>query len=143
VGGAVVDNLKMTEISLTKNIIIQYFVWYFLDQPLRILKGWKDLLLFNLNFFSIPILLKSFFSPWRKYQVSYGRGFDAARYFEAFVSNLIFRVLGMIMKSVLIISWFFIEIIILFVGAICFVFWLIIPFLLILGLFFSFKSLFL
>ena len=131
----------MADTLLSRNIVVQYFSWYFFDQPLAILKGWKNLLLFNLNFFSIPVLLKSFFSPWRKYQVSYGRGFDAPRYLEAFLSNLIFRFLGMILRIILIFLGLFLEVLIFFLGAILFLLWLISPFLLIFGLMLGFKFL--
>lgn len=132
----------MTEISLGRNILIQYFIWYFYDQSLLILKAWKNFLLFNLNFFSVPVLLKSFFSPWKRYEVSYGRGFAVSRYFEAFFSNSIFRVLGMILRSVLIILGLLIEALILLFGLSVFIFWVVLPFLLIVGLFQGFKLLF-
>jgi len=131
----------MAKAFLTRNIILQHFTWYFFDQSLSILKGWKNFLLFNLNFFSIPILLKSLFSPWRKYQVSYGRGFDALHYLEALFSNLIFRVLGMILRIILIVSGLFFEVLIFFLGAIVFLFWLTLPFLLIFGLVLGFNFL--
>ena len=79
----------MADIFLSQNIFIQYFLWYFHDVPKEILKGWRNFLVFNFNYFSIPLLLKTFFSHWRQYKWSYGRGFDIARYLEAFFSNLI------------------------------------------------------
>ena len=88
--------------SLQQNILISYLIWYFFDVPREILRGWKNFLFFNLNYFSIPILLKTFFSHWRQYKWSYGRGFDISRYLEAFFSNLISRILGAIMRAILI-----------------------------------------
>lgn len=144
----------MAEISLTKpssreflslpgkNILIQYLIWYFFDVPREILKGWKNFLIFNLNYFSLPSLFKTFFSHWRQYKWSYGRGFDISRYFEAFFSNLISRVLGAIMRAVLIFIGVLCEILIFLFGLILFLGWLILPVLLIVGLIFSFKIIF-
>jgi len=132
----------MVEVSLTKNILVQYLIWYFFDVPKEILRGWKNFLLFNLNYFSFFLLLKTFFSHWRQYRWSYGRGFDISRYLEAFFSNLISRILGAIMRTVLISIGIITEIFIILVGAIMFFGWIFIPVFIIFGLYFSFKFLF-
>lgn len=123
------------------NILIQYLIWHFFDAPKNILKGWKNFLLFNLDYFSVIPLLKTLFSPWKKYKVSYGRGFDIGKYFEALLSNLIFRILGAIIRIFLIIIGLFVEIFIVFVGIMTFFGWLILPAILVLGLIFGFKIL--
>ncbi len=124
-----------------ENILIQYFNWQFFDVPKKLIKAWKNFLLFNLNYFSIPLLIKTLFAPWRKYKMSYGRGFDVGRYFEALLSNLIFRILGAIIRIFLIIIGLFVEIFIIFGGIIIFFGWLVLPIFLILGLIFGFKVL--
>ncbi len=73
--------------------------------------------------------------------MSYGRGFDVGRYFEALLSNLIFRILGAIIRIFLIIIGLFVEIFIIFGGIIIFFGWLVLPIFLILGLIFGFKVL--
>ncbi len=125
-----------------QNIFFQWIFWQFFEVPKNILKAWRNFLKFNLNYFSIPLLLKTFFSPWRRYKVSYGKGFDIGRYFEALFSNLIFRFLGAIMRSFLIIIGLLAEIFIIIGGIIIFFGWLVLPALLILGLIFGFKVLF-
>lgn len=120
-----------------QNIFFQWFFWQFLEVPGNILKAWKNFLKFNLNYFSTPLLLKTFFSPWRRYQVFYGKGFDVGRYFEALFSNLIFRILGAVMRSFLIILGLLVEIFIIFAGIIIFFSWLALPALLIGGLIFG------
>jgi hypothetical protein len=129
------------EVAQKQNIISQWMVWQFFDVPREILKGWKNFLKFNLNYFSVPLLLRTLFSPWRRYKVSYGKGFDISRYLEALFSNLIFRTLGAIMRSFLIIIGLLVEIFLVFAGIIVFFGWLILPVLLIAGLIFGFKVL--
>jgi len=132
----------MATLSTRQNILIKYSIWYFFDVPREILLGWKNFLVFNFNYFSVFLLLKTFFSPWREYRWSYGRGFDVGRYFEAFFSNLVSRILGAIMRSILIIFGIFTEIFIFICGAILFFGWLLVPIFIFLGLRFSFKILF-
>ena len=124
-----------------QNILFQWLSWQFFDVPKEILKAWKNFLKFNLNYFSTPLLLKTFFSPWRRYKMSYGKGFDIGRYLEAFFSNLIFRFLGAIMRSFLIILGLLVEVFIFFCGIIIFLGWLVLPILLIFGLYHGFRIL--
>lgn len=124
-----------------ENIFLQWLGWQFFDVPRSILIAWKNFLRFNLNYFSIPLLLKTLFSPWRRYQFTYGKGFDIGRYFTVFFSNLIFRLLGAVMRGFLIIIGLLVEIFIIFAGAILFFGWLVLPAILIAGLIFGFKVL--
>ena len=132
----------MIEVAKKQNILFQWLSWQFFEVPGNILKAWKNFLKFNLNYFSIPLLLKTLFSPWRRYKTSYGRGFDIGRYFEVLLSNLIFRGLGAIMRSFLIFIGLLVEIFMILGGLIIFFGWLILPILLALGLVFGFRVMF-
>ena len=125
-----------------QNILFQYLTWHYVDQVRAISRAWKNFLRFNLNYFSISLLLKTLFSHWRKYQWSYGRGFDIKRYAEVFFSNLISRVIGAIIRFFLILIGVVAEIIIVLAGIIVFLGWLLLPVLLLAGLWFGFKVLF-
>ena len=131
----------MLEASPKQNIILLELSWLYFDVPRNILKAWRNFLLFNLNYFSIPLLLKTLFSHWRRYGYSYPRGFDIKGYFEVFTSNLISRILGAIMRSVLIIIGILIEIFIVLAGLIVFLGWLALPILAIYGLWWGFAPL--
>jgi len=132
----------MIEAAKRQNMVTQYLIWQFFDVPRELIKAWKNFLLFNSNYFSIPLLIKTFFSYWRRYKWSYGRGFDIGRYLEVFFSNLISRVLGAVVRSFLIFFGSIVEIFIVFVGFIVFIGWLINPVILIAGLIFGFKIIF-
>ncbi|MDD2697156.1 MAG: hypothetical protein PHE52_03325 [Candidatus Pacebacteria bacterium] len=125
-----------------QNILVQYIVWQFFEVPREILKAWKNFLLFNLNYFSVPLLLKTFFSHWRRYRWSYGKGFDPGRYLETFFSNLISRVLGAIVRTFAIVIGILSEIGIFFGGVIVFFGWLLFPAFLIAGLIFGIRIIF-
>ena len=132
----------MEQVAEKQNILKQWFVWWILEAPRNILLAWKNFLLSNFNYFSIGLLLKTLFAPWRKYKTSYGRGFNLAKYLEAFVSNLIFRSLGAIIRFVLIIIGLLFEVGILVLGFIIFILWIFSPFLLIGGFLYGIKLLF-
>ena len=123
-------------------IIFQYLSWHFFDVPKEIIKAWKNFLSFGLNYFSIPLLLKTLFSPWRKYTWVYPRGFDLGKYLEVVCSNLISRVLGLILRIFLIIIGLLVEIFIILFGFLVFLGWLILPLFLILMFYHGFRILF-
>jgi len=132
----------MIEVTKKQNVFSQWVSWQFFDVPKGIFKAWINFLKFNLNYFSILLLLKTLFSPWRRYRVSYGKGFDIGRYFSAFFSNLIFRTLGAILRSFLIFIGLLVEVFIIFVGLILFFLWLLLPVLLVWGLILGIQVLF-
>lgn len=115
-------------------IILEFVFWYFIEVPKKILKAWFNFLKFNLEYFSIVLLLKTFFSVWRKYEWERPRGFDLMKYLEVAFSNLISRALGMIMRAILILIGFVIEILILVIGLVVLIGWFILPILLIICL---------
>jgi len=116
-----------------QTILVQYFEWHFVDVPRAILTGWRNFLVFNFRYFSVPQLLSTLFSYWRRYRTSYGRGFDIKVYFEAFTFNIISRVIGAIMRTVLIVVGLAVEIFIFFAGLIIFVAWFFLPILAVLS----------
>ncbi len=118
-------------------IIIQGFFWHFYDMPKAIMKGWKNFLYFNFNFFSVFNLLKSYFSPWRKYHSSYGELFEVWKNIETFVFNGMSRIIGAILRTFLIVIGIVIEIFIFFFGLIVIFVWLLLPILIISGLIFG------
>ena len=129
-------------IEVMGNIVIEYIEWHFIDTPKGILRAWKNCLKFNLNYWSVTILLKTFFSHWRRYGYDYGKGFDFKRYFEVFTFNMISRVIGAVLRSVLIVLGILTEIFVILAGLAVFLFWLALPLILILGIFYGFKILF-
>ena len=125
-----------------QNIVFQYLEWHFADTPRGILRAWKNCLRFNLNFWSVIILIKTFFSHWRRYRYDYGRGFDIKRYFEVWTFNMISRVLGAILRSFLIVLGVLTEILVISAGFTVFLFWILLPFIVILGFIYGIKLLF-
>ena len=131
----------MQEIAFSQNIFFKWVCWQFFDMPREILRIWKNFLKFNLEYFSVPLLIKTYFSYWRGYKWSYGRGFDLARWAEAFFSNLISRSLGAFLRTFLILFGTIAEIILFFLGLIFLLIWIFLPFILMAGIFYGIKLL--
>ncbi len=127
---------------MRNNIISAFLQWQFFDVPKSILKAWRNFLRFNLNYFSVPTLLKTLFSHWRRYSYSYGKRFDPGRYFEALTFNMMSRVIGAILRTFFIIIGLLIEVFLFFAGLILFLGWIILPLLLIIFFIYGFRILF-
>lgn len=116
--------------------MFQFLEWYLWRVPQRIVSAWKNFLKFNLEFFSIFELLKTLFAPWKQYSLDYGVGFDLQRYAEVFISNLITRILGAFVRSVLIAIGLVVELFIFAAGLAVLAGWIALP----LILFYLFKK---
>ncbi len=126
------------EISQKQNLVFSWFLWHFYEVPDFLIQVWKNYLLFGLNYFSVHLLLKTFFSPWKRYNWKYPKGFDVGEFFNALVSNIFSRILGIIFRIVLIIIGILGQIAIFFAGAIAILLWVLIPFIIAGGILFIF-----
>ena len=115
------------------SIALEYVVWHFTQMPLQIAKAWRNILLFNLEYFSLPVLLKTLFAPWRKIQFAAGKGFNIARLLEALASNLISRILGALIRSVLIVAGLATEAVLLAAALATLVAWFLLPLAIVFG----------
>lgn len=117
---------------------MEWLIWHFYDMPKFLLGVWRNYIMFALNYFSIPILLKSLFAPWRRYRWKYPKIVEIGEFLNTLVSNTFSRFLGAIMRVILIIVGIIFLIFVIFVGLIAIIFWILIPFFIILGLYFVF-----
>jgi len=117
-----------------QNIIFQWLSWRFFQMPKKIIGAWKNVLKFYFDYFSIPLLIRTLFSPWRHYAWSYGKSFDLGRYFEVWTSNIISRTIGAILRIVLIAIGLGFEFFLLLIGIMVLLLWFIFPWLSIIGL---------
>lgn len=118
------------------NIFIEWFLWQFFEMPRFLLAVWKNYLMFAENLFSLPLLLKTFFAPWRRYNWRYPKGFDVTEFFNTFISNTFSRILGAMVRIVLIIIGILFQIFVVVSGFIIFIGWLLAPIIAIAGILF-------
>jgi hypothetical protein len=124
------------EVEQRENIIVMWFLWQFYEMPKFLFSAWRNYLFFGLDFFSIPLLLKTLFSPWRKYNWVYPKNFDIKEFFNTLISNAVSRILGAICRIVLIIIGAVAQFFIFVIGIVVIILWLLIPFIIVGGVLF-------
>ena len=107
-------------------IIFEYITWHFIEAPYAIFSAWKNFLRFGLEYFSVPALIKTFFSHWHRYHMAYG-GWDIWRWFEAFTFNMMSRVIGAILRAFFIVVGIATEILIFIGGLFILAVWILLP----------------
>jgi hypothetical protein len=122
--------------SYKQNIVLEWFSWQFYEMPGFLLFVWKNYLRFATNYFSVPLLLKTFLSPWRRYSWVYPKGFDIMEIFSTFISNIFSRFIGAIIRTFLIVFGLLFQIFVLVAGLIILLFWIFMPFLIVMGFIF-------
>lgn len=94
---------------------------------------WKTLQLSILrthHYYSIPLLVETLFAPWKRLATSdKSPGFDLQKRFEAFTFNLVSRIMGAIVRLVLLFVGIFVVLFTGLTGLLGFLFWILIPYL--------------
>jgi len=114
-------------------IILVFWKWYYGEAMKNVLAAWRNFILFALNYFSIPLLLRTLFAPWKRDITRKPRGLDIKKLFDYLAFNLISRGLGFLVRVITILVGIVFLILVAVAGAIFFVLWLVMP-LVLLGL---------
>jgi len=111
-----------------RNVVLSYVYWHFMEVPVGILKGWEAFLAFGLHYFSVRLLTKTLFSPFRRYlSVKKVPGFDAWELFQSLIFNGFSRCIGFVIRLCIVVVGLIFELVILFAGALMFFIWFILP----------------
>jgi hypothetical protein len=112
---------------MTLVLLLQYFRWHFISAPVAIVEGWKNILWFNLNYFSVVLLAYTLFAPWKGITWKRKRAFTVGDYMFTFASNLISRIIGAVVRIPLIIVGLLGEAFLGILGLAFLAFWLLLP----------------
>jgi len=112
-------------------LIGSYLIWHYGEAFKDIWNHLKNLLSFIYHFFSIPVLLKTFFAPWRKLGEQYPKGIDIAGMLSTFFINSLMRCIGALFRFCLIVFGCVVLFAAFCLGLFTFVFWAVFPVILI------------
>ena len=87
-------------LGFQKIIILRFWVWYYTGAVKSLINIWRNFVIFVREYYSIPLLLRTLFYPWRRDITKYRRGFSFKTFFETLTFNLISRSLGFVIRSI-------------------------------------------
>lgn len=115
-----------------KIIVLQFWSWYYTGAVRSLIKIWRNFIIFVREYYSIPLLLRTLFYPWRRDITKYGRGFSINNFLETFSFNLISRGLGFCVRLLTIVLGLICLSGVAILGALALIIWLILPLVLLL-----------
>ncbi len=115
----------------TVMISLWYIKWHYGKAIYSLSKVWKNFLFFVYGFFSIKLLFKNFFDPWKKMSDNYPKSFNLKKYFYTLTTNLIVRIMGMIMRTILILVGLISCLLLIIFYPVVIISWLLLPFIII------------
>ncbi|TSC77486.1 MAG: hypothetical protein G01um101429_1034 [Parcubacteria group bacterium Gr01-1014_29] len=90
------------DIGMPAVVFFEYLVWQYGDGIREYANAWLNIHWFLWRVFSVPLLLRTFFAPFRRTGEHYKRGFDPAAIAQTFLINMITRFVGMVVRAVLV-----------------------------------------
>ncbi len=117
----------MSSVYRNDTIVTRWFVWHFLTVPRFLFLAWENVLSFGVYYFSVPLLLLTLFSPWKKYNWSYPKGFDIGGYFATLISNVFSRFIGAFCRLCLIFIGILFQIVLVVLGGSIILAWFLLP----------------
>ena len=81
-----------------------YVLWHYGEGIKNITALGLNFLRFENHFFSQKLLLKTLFSPYRRMQERYKKGFDVEAFLESAIINFITRLVGFLLRSVILLA---------------------------------------
>lgn len=109
------------------NLIARYLFWHYGTGVALFFRLWGTSFWFMNRLFSVPLLLSTLFSPWRRMSEDRkGRGLEG--FFSALIINTIMRLVGLVFRLCLLLAFVVSICVVLVLGAAAFVLWLLFPF---------------
>ncbi|MEK7117492.1 MAG: hypothetical protein AAB861_01835 [Patescibacteria group bacterium] len=108
-------------------MFLEYFKWHYgrgFNELIGILRNFFS---FLVHFFSLKLLLQTFFSPWKRMSERYERGLHIESMLETFLVNLIMRAVGTLSRLIIILAGLGLLIIFMILSFFSLVLWLFLP----------------
>jgi len=110
-----------------RSFIISYFAWHYSRAFAESWNTCTNYIWAVWHFFSVPILLRTFFAPWHKMDVQYGKGLSVENFFGPLIVNTLMRLLGMVLRTIIILLGLVCIVAIFLLGIVFTVVWIFLP----------------
>lgn len=114
------------------SIVHHYLLWHYSRAFYELFHVWMNFIWFVVHFFSIPQLMRSWISPWKRMTEERGNKWSLEDLFSFIIIGLISRVIGFILRTVVISIGLFCLFIIVVGGFLTLIFWVAAPLIIIL-----------
>jgi len=104
-----------------------YIMWHYTRGIQEYLNVWTNVVWFLYNFFSIPLLARTLIAPWRRLDEHKRVGLNLEALFEKILINGVVRVIGIFLRTFVILSGFMAILLALILGFVFFVVWVLMP----------------
>lgn len=106
-------------------VIFDFFIWWYSDGYRDLLSRLHDTVFRIWHFFSVNLLFKTLFSPWKRI-ISYpGKSIQAQ--FRALIDNLVSRLVGFFVRTIMIIAAVIVVALTVLIGAVLLIGWPLAP----------------
>lgn len=82
----------------TNNLFLLFFAWWYHQGFLDLINYLKAVSVFLTDFFSVKLIFRTLFDPWKRDQLSY-KNLSIKERFDVFILNLISRFVGLLVKT--------------------------------------------
>jgi hypothetical protein len=106
----------------------QYFIWHYSLALTGYIRVSRNFAWFIISYFSITTLLKTLLAPFKRIQEKPSRRFNFEDWIGTLLINLLSRLIGAVIRSIIIIAGLCTLIIYTSISLLGFAFWLILPF---------------
>ncbi|OJI09398.1 MAG: hypothetical protein COV08_01210 [Candidatus Vogelbacteria bacterium CG10_big_fil_rev_8_21_14_0_10_49_38] len=110
------------------SVVARYFIWHYGQALIQFSRIYWRLTFFLFNFFSVPVLVRSLFAPWRRLGEAYPTaGIDLVAIASTFIVNVIMRLVGVILRTIMIAFGSTATLIFALLYPVIFLIWLLLP----------------
>jgi hypothetical protein len=82
---------------------LAYLNWHYSSALRNLVQIWSNFVWFIYHFFSLGVLVRTLFSPWRRLDEGYQKGLEPEAWFETLILNTLMRAVGLFIRSIFII----------------------------------------
>lgn len=117
-------------------LILDFYKWWYVQGLIKVFKYLKAYIILLADFFSLRILVSSFFQPWRK-DIRSTRYLPLGLKLKIWLRNQIARLVGMFIKAPVLLGFLVCFFVLIVLEVLFILIWLIFPPLILLGGFYS------